>query len=755
MKVFTLVLVLLCGLAGISQEYNVKGQVLSSGNAQAGAVVYLGGMNQQTDSMGMFEAVLQRGSYKLSIQADGYDNFQKSVDIISDTFFVFDLGENHSTMGEIVITGTSRPVTKMESPVSVESYSPQFFKKNPAPSIFESLQNINGVRPQINCSVCNTGDIHINGLEGPYTMITIDGMPIVSSLASVYGLYGIPSQLIERVEILKGPASSLYGSEAIGGLINIITKSPEKAPLFSASLLTTSWLEHNIDLGLKWKMGKKVQSMLGLHLFAFQEVTDNNNDGFTDVPLQERFSVFNKWTINRKENRIGSIAFRYFKENRWGGQNQWNKSYRGGDDIYGESIYTNRWEAITAYQLPFREKIIFNGSATGHNQDSYYGDVYYKGRQDVLFGQLKWERSVGNNHLLVGLAGRYNYYDDNSTATIDTSTSLNRPEKTFIPGLFIQDELITASNQQLLVGLRLDHHPVHKLIFTPRLAYKINFNARQVLRLNAGTGFRVVNLFTEEHAALTGSRAVEIQEALKPEKSFNVNLNYVLHSAKRSFGWSVDASVWYTHFSNQIIPDYTTDPNKIIYNNLSGHSVSKGFSINTEWNLRQRLKGMAGITLQDVYRKDEGKPGKERQMFTESWSGTWLLSYNFPSIGLSVDYTGNIYGPMQLPLISDLDPRPATSPVWSLQNIQFTKWVSREFEFFAGVKNLLNWTPGKGLPFLIARADDPFNKNVVYDANGQAIPTTDNPYGLTFDPGYIYASNQGLRVFGGLRWNVR
>src|SRR5690606_29652422 len=149
------------------------------------------------------------------------------------------------------VTGTMKAVTRAQSPVAVEVYTPQFFKKNPTPSVFESLQNVNGVRPQLNCSVCNTGDIHINGLEGPYTMITIDGMPIVSSLASVYRLCDIPPQLNERVEIVNGPASGLYGSEAIGGLINIITKAPDKAPLLNINAMTTSWREHNIDLGTR------------------------------------------------------------------------------------------------------------------------------------------------------------------------------------------------------------------------------------------------------------------------------------------------------------------------------------------------------------------------------------------------------------------------------------------------------------------------------------------------------------------------
>src|SRR5690606_11598062 len=172
-------------------------------------------------------------------------------------------------MDAVVVSGTLRPMHKLESPVAVEVYNSNFFKRNPAPSLFESMQQVNGVRPQLNCSVCNTGDIHINGLEGPYTMVTIDGMPIVSSLGSVYGLFGIPTQLIDRVEIVKGPASGLYGPEAIGGLINVITKEPAKAPRVSVNEITSSWLEHNLDLGFKINAGKKSTLLMGVDYFNF------------------------------------------------------------------------------------------------------------------------------------------------------------------------------------------------------------------------------------------------------------------------------------------------------------------------------------------------------------------------------------------------------------------------------------------------------------------------------------------------------
>jgi outer membrane receptor for ferrienterochelin and colicins len=754
-----LFLVLLMFAPSVLAQTQVKGFVKQGNLPAAGATVSLDKKYTLTDSSGFYSfSSFPPGKYTIHVSMVGYEAFHKTLVVAQNETRAIDieLMPQQSSLDAVVITGTMKPVKKLESPVAVEVYSPQFFRKNPSPSIFESLQNVNGVRPQINCSVCNTGDIHINGLEGPYTMVTIDGMPIVSSLSSVYGLFGIPSELIDRVEIVKGPASGLYGSEAIGGLINIITRSPSKAPLFSASLMSTSWQEHSADLGVKWKL-KKWQSLLGLNYFNYNKAFDKNNDFFTDVTLQHRISVFYKWSMARKNNKAASLAARYFYENRWGGDMRFNKSFRGGDSIYGESIYTKRWELIGNYELPLVEKISFSFSATGHNQDSYYGIVPYMAKQNILFGQMLWDKPFQKHNLLFGLAGRYNYYDDNSTATEDTMSGKNLPEKYFLPGLFAQDEWKLDTRHTLLFGLRIDHHPAHGKIITPRLAYKWSWNNKQVLRLNAGTGFRVVNIFTEDHAALTGARIVEIKEKLRPEKSYNVNINYSHQFGSHSRYLNVDASAWYSFFHNQIIANYLEDPNKIIYENLKGHAISKGITINLEGNILQRFKAIMGITLQDVSKVEiiNGKKQRSTPLLTESLSGTWSLSYTIPVHGLSFDYTGNIYGPMELPLVSTLDPREKNSPVWSIQNIQLTKWISQNMEVFGGIKNLLNWTPAKKNPFIIARTHDPFDKKLEYDANGKILSTAENPYALSFDPSYIYAPNQGMRAFLGLRIKVK
>ena len=407
-----------------------------------------------SDSSGNYELTnIPYGAWKLEVSFMGFNTYKTEVDVNSEITAVNVTLEKRSytDLGEVVISGTMKEVSRLESPVPVEVYSAKFFKANPTPSVFDALQNINGVRPQLNCNICNTGDIHINGLEGPYTMVLIDGMPIVSGLSTVYGLSGIPQSLIDRVEIVKGPASTLYGSEAVGGLINIITKKPGSAALFSADVFGTTWGEVNADLAAKFKAGKKAQSLLGVNYFNYQNPVDNNNDNFTDVTLQNRISVFNKWSFDRKDNRLFSLAGRYVYEDRWGGEMNWAKKYRGGDEVYGESIYTSRWELFGNYQLPVKEKMMFLFSANGHDQNSFYGNMPFMANQYIGFGQLNWFKTLGKHDLLTGLTYRYTYYDDNTPATADaTNIDRNKPTKTNLPGVFVQDEITLNDNVTII-----------------------------------------------------------------------------------------------------------------------------------------------------------------------------------------------------------------------------------------------------------------------------------------------------------------
>lgn len=751
-KIYLLILYLLFLGSGIRAQAILEGTISQGTEPVQFASIALKGNTFGTtaDSIGKFKLTgLPSGKATVMVSAIGYQPFQQNITLLAGqtTELQINLNEAAGQLEEVVVTGTMKEISKLDSPVPVDVITQKFLYKNPVPSIFESLTYVNGIRPQLNCNVCNTGDIHINGLEGPYTMVLLDGTPIVSGLSTVYGLVGIPNSLIERVEIVKGPASTLYGSEAVGGLINIITKNVEKAPTVSADVFSSNWRDMNVDLGFKFRAGKKVSSLLGVNYFNYQNPIDNNGDGFTDLTLQHRISVFNKWSVNRPQNRQATLAVRYFYEDRWGGQMQWTPADRGGDEVYGESIYTKRFEAVGLYQLPTTEKLTFQYSLNSHDQNSYYGTVSYQATQRIAFGQLLWDKQLGKHNLLAGVPIRYTYYDDNTPATYSEREG-NTPSNIFLPGVFVQDEIEKGAHKFLL-GMRYDYNSRHGSIFTPRAAYKLSFNRTDALRLNIGRGYRVVNLFTEEHAALTGARQVVVAEALRPEQSWNANLNFIKKIVTGNSFIGLDASLFYTRFSNRILPDYDTNPNQIIYDNLRGYAESKGISLNLDVNLYTPLKVVAGATLMDNVQVENGK--KVRPVLTERIMGTWAVTYTFAKAGITLDYTGNVYGSMRLPILGEKDPRAEYSPVWSLQNIQFTKKLGTRTEIYGGVKNLLNFLPPSNS---IARAHDPFDKNVRFNDFGQVVTTPENPYALTFDPSYVYAPNQGVRGFLGLRYTV-
>ena len=730
-----------------SQRYPIKGIVVSNNIPLEGATIIVEGTNigTITDQYGNFNLnISKKKNTKIIISYMGYKPHEHIIVSYTKNLGFIEL-QKENQLNEVIISGTLKPVSKLNSPVPVEVYSKDFFIANPSPSVFESIGIINGVRPQLNCNICNTGDIHINGQEGSYTMVLIDGLPIVSGLSTVYGLTGIPQSLIEQIEIVKGPASTLYGSEAIGGLINLITKVPENTSKFSFDTFGSGWGEVNTDLGYKYNLNNNSQGIIGVNYFNYSNPIDNNNDGFTDLTLVDRISIFNKIDIKNKL----SIATRFVYEDRWGGEINWNKSYRGGDDIYGESIFTNRIELFGKYT--FDENLFFQFSFNNHNQNSVYGKTIFDAYQAIGFGQLIWNKNFKSNDFIIGLAYRYTHYDDDTTATYNENLMSNEAEIINLPGLFIQDEIKIGEYNSLLVGFRYDYNSIHGNIFTPRLNYKIlNKKKSSTLRLSIGSGYRIARVFTEDHAALTGAREVVFLDNLNPEKSWNININYVKKIyAKQGYIINFDSSIFWTQYSNKIIPDYDTNPNQIIYDNLNGKSIIQGVSVNFNSVFNNGLKMNIGATYIDssiIENAIEFTP-----YLTESFHGVWKIEKGFNESGFKIDFTGNILGKMRLPRLGILDPRDEYSPVFSITNLQLTKVINNNYEFYGGVKNILDFTPPKNS---IARPFDPFDREVVFDNNGNAISSIGNPYALTFDPSYVYASNQGRRFFVGMRWKI-
>lgn len=391
---------------------------------------------------------------------------------------------------------------------------------------------------------------------------------------------------------------------------------------------------------------------------------------------------------------------------------------------------------------PFKiknELFKFQFSFNLHKQDAAYGITNLLAQQIGLFNQFLYDRKLNNKHrLLSGLTLRYTHYQDDAPVRFGN----NFVQQFIIPGAFVQEEFMPNNRQTILLGARVDYYNFHGLIFSPRANYKWQINSNNALRLSAGNGFRIVNTFTEDHAALTGAREIVIAEDLKPEKTWNMNLNYSSWRNQKQGFLEWDISAFYTWFGNKIIPDYDQDPNKIVYQNLSGFAVSRGITLNTAASFVFPLKINAGFTLMDVFAQQTDSMGnsfRQVQMHAPRFSGTFQISYTCKLIGLSLDYTGQVYGPMRLPILPN-DFRPEYSPWFSLQNVQLTKKFGPKLECYASIKNLWNFLPAHPL----IRWWDPFDKRVD-DVN-------DNPQGYQFDAGYNYAPLQGRTYLFGLRY---
>ena len=663
------------------------------------------------------------------------------------------LEEDINGLNEIVVTGTLKDEYVTESPVKVNVITAKkinSFLPSAGSNITKIVQLINGAQEVIACGVCYTNSISINGLEGPYTSVLMDGIPMYGNLASVYGLNGIPNMIIDRLEIVKGPSSTLYGSEAVAGVINIITKNPDDQPFISLDVQVTSHLESYLNMAVTNQIGKTT-GYFGVNWDRKNDYDDYNNDGFGDDINLDRISLFNKWNIHRKSKKQFIISSRYYFEDRRNGVQEFlkngnYKNLRGSEKIYGESIYTYRFELFGEYEFDFIEDFEVNYSYSKHNQNSYYGSDYYVANQDIFFTQFTLSKKHNKHDFLYGLSIKNNLYDDNTIATekIVDGDIRNNASNQFIPGLLVQDQFKPSDKISLVGGLRLDHFKDHGLIFAPNFHIKYNPGQWLAFRLNVGTGFRLVNLFTEDHAFVTGQREVKIAEELQPEKSKSLilNTNYIYTGFNGSGNFDID--LFYTYFSNKIIPNYDIQK-YIIYQNSEGYSYSKGVS--GAWN-HSFLNGIA-FTLNfnhQVVKYTENN-NNIKTMLDMEHSPRWTAGLNikFPiNNNWSINTSSNYVGVMQLPQVFDMlnngqiseISRPQKSKPFSIHNVNINGKLSNKNEVYFGILNVFNFRQ-KESP-LVAYNDPNYNKG----------------FSPSFDTSYTYAPNHGAEVFLGFRLNI-
>ena len=707
------------------QTSDVHGLVVrEDGTPVPNASISLAGLQRTliSDGSGAFAfRGIASGRHRLLASAQGYGVAELAISVPLDRSVTLVLRPDPVALEALIVTGTMQRGSVKESPVKVEVVPARVLQRTATNNLMEAIQFVNGLYSQVDCGVCYTNNIRINGMEGPYTAVLIDGMPLMSSLASVYGLNGINPALIEQIEIVKGPASTLYGSEAMAGVVNVITKDARFAPRLALDVSATSDAEGNVDFAVASEPGD-LSGFVSGNVAYNQHFVDGNGDGFSDFPLTRRGVLFAKVDRSSDGVRRGGLSARYLFEDRFGGVRGWTTADRGSDRVYGESIVTNRAELIGSWLPSWSDAVRFEASYTWHDQSSYYGDSEYHASQHIGFGNALWGSRLGRHDLLVGATARYQRYDDDTPATAE-------PDARLVPGLLVQDEVRWRGGSSVLAGLRADGYGEHGLVLSPRFAVKVEPFDHTALRLNAGTGFRAVNLFTEDHAALTGARDVVIVSELRPERSrsLTVNLNQIVEFGPNPMMIDVDA--FHTRFSNKILPDYDQDPALIVYDNLDGHAVSRGVALSFNQNVDfDRFLYSLGVTLQDVYTVRDGV--REQEFFAPRTRGVASATYNFRRVPATLDYTGNVTGPMRLPAYDEPFSRPERSPAYTMHNVQGTWRTGAGAEVYLAVKNVLDYV--------------------------QPSPLIDpsDPFGDSFDTAYVYGPLRGRHLMLGFRYGI-
>lgn len=696
-----------------------------------------------TDSSGRYTLTVPAGKYQLRVSYVGFENFQTEVVVKDGAELEINpvLVPLTSRLKEVVVTGSLKEVRKQESVTAVDVYSQKYFERNPVTNLFDGLYQINGLFADVDNGVANTTDVQINGLEGNYTLYVIDGVPAMTNLAGYYALNAFPMNIIDKVEIVKGASSALYGSEAIGGVINIKTKNPNNIPRFSMNVQLTSMLEAYADFTVRYKTGK-VPTMLAVSAESFNMRWDIDNDNFLDIPLVNRVNVYNKWALPRLDGKTANIYIRYLHEDRFGGEKSLPSQWRGSTRQYSEAITTNQWQAGLQYQLPIKENIMLALDYSEHRQHAYFGFNRYNGIQANGFAQFTWNKKIDSiTEFVLGASYRPTYYEDNTPMSADSLTGY--PRFNHLLGLFFEDELNIGKGHKLLGGARVDYSTRSSFVITPRLNYKwTSTDNLNTIRAGVGTGYRIPSVINEGIGAMNGSRTIVVEDDLKPEYAISSSLNYNRVQELTGGLLSLEATGFFTYFFNFIEPDYKDDETAIVYANSKGAQAA-GFSVNADFTFNYPLKVGVGFTYTNVFEREEEEDGeieKETPEHQPPFVANFYLSYNFPVPQLSLDLTGNFVTPMLLARVEN-DPRPEKSPPYSITNIQLTKKFKRGFEIYCGLKNIFNFIQKDP----ILRGNDPYNRT--YDAN--------NPNDYRFDTTYGFTSTQGIKGFVGIRYTLR
>ena len=657
-------------------------------------------------------------------------------------------------LGEVTVTGRKLAYSA-KAVGNLQTISSRDLTKSACCNLAESFETNAAVEVSTADAVSGAKQIQLLGLDGAYSLLTIDNQPALRGLSAPYRLGYLAGPWIESIDIIKGTGSVVNGYEGISGQVNVQLKEPDQTDRLLLNAYANDLGKFDLNALASQRFTKKWSNVLLLHNDHLGNRVDRNGDGFLDLPLATQFNGYDKVKY-KSGGLVAELGAGALRETRQGGQMDFREEAPAAYRVaYGTTQTTHRYtaQARTSYTWPGRpfQSLGLLANATSHDFASTYsfradsGPRRYDGHQNTAQATLLFQSVIGDTRhtYRAGLSYLYDDYREllqNGDTPALVAAADHRTRTELVPGAFGEYTYNNAHNLTAALGLRTDYHNLYGWQVTPRFNLKYDLTSASSVRLSAGRGFRVPNPIADNAAMLASARIFYIANNLRPETAWNLGGAYTQYFQLLGRQATLVLDYYDTIFQNQLVADMYTTPQFIKLDNLAPGARSFARSVQAE----VQAEPAKGLQVKAAYKwldvrstyDDQLLPkpltpqnraflnlgyasafDKWRADFTVQWFGERPLAH-LPESGVG---GGHQHGSGAAGL--------EFAPRYALLNAQLTRAFKR-IEVYAGVENLTNY-----------RQPDP-------------IQAAASPFSAGFDAAMVWGPVYGRLTYAGLRYKL-
>lgn len=706
------------------------------------------------------------GKYTLIVRFVGYDTLEKEINLVQGKTLELDfsLKPSQFSLNEVVVSANRNETNRQKAPSLVSVLDMKMVESTNSKNLSQALNFQPGLRVEDNCQNCGFTQVRINGLQGAYSQILIDSRPIFGALTGVYGLEQIPTNMIDRVEVIRGGGSALFGSSAIGGVVNVITKEPMRnSGDISHTLLSIGGksVENNTMFNGSVLTDDRNVGVMVFGQYRDRPQYDHDGDGFSELPMLRNRSFGFRSFI--KTGLYSKLSFEY---------HNMHEFRRGGDRMdqppFNAEIAEQVEHNINGGGLNFvhntadlKHKFNLYASTQHTLRDSYYGggtifdfskELTDKEKQDLI-GRLT---SLGKSkEVIYHVGGQYTYSMDKFLflpAELTTgaeylqntlndrsgyrSAEIHQSAKT--ASAFLQNEW---KNEQwsVLLGGRLDKHSlVKKAILSPRANIRYNPNGKINFRISYSEGFRAPQYFDEDlHVELAQGENIvrELSKDLKEERSRSVSGSIDFYHVHGGWQFNTLLEGFYTHLLNPFTTEDKGNGKRLVVNAVGQGAVVSGINVEGRMNYQRVFDLQLGFTLQKSRYDTPQQPLEEVESYREFMRspnsyGYFVATYN-PIRKLSLTLSGNYTGKM-------LVPHEAGSGVKGVDRFAETNRIEKTSSFFElGTKIAYDFEPFRAVSMQLNAGVQNITNQFQQDADTGAGRASAYVYGPSLPRSYF------------------